>query len=59
MPSMLSESEKKQPICHDCCNKLGLTFDQEIPRDRKWSGLCEFCGIDHKIVFLPTEAGNV
>jgi len=56
---MFSEDEKKQPICHDCFAKLGLTCDQEIPRDRKWSGLCEFCGIDHKIVFLPTEAGNV
>ena len=56
---LFTEHEKRQPICHDCGMKLGLTWSQEIPRDRKWNGTCEFCGVSEKVVFLPTEAENV
>lgn len=55
---ILSDQEKKQPICFHCAKELRLQFDSVIPEQNMWNDTCEFCGLE-KFVFLPTEASNL
>lgn len=54
----LTESEKNQPICFSCFEKLGLEKYGFIAKEARWRASCGFCE-QQKTVFSVREASNL
>ena len=54
---MLTESEKKQPMCLTCAEKLRHEFDTAIDFKNFWYDTCAFCGIKRSVFIPPHEDG--
>lgn len=52
---ILTENEKKTPICFECAKSIGLLFDRFIEGA---FGKCGFCD-EAKFTVMPTEASNL
>jgi len=52
---ILTENEKKTPICFECAKSLGLVFDRFLEGT---FGKCGFCD-ESKFTVMPTDAVNL